>query len=360
VSAADRVQAELDEVARRGHVPGLQYVAVTAGTTLIDHSAGLADIALQRPMESSSTLMAYSMSKTITAAAVLQLVDAGRIALDDPLHRYVDTPYESDRITIRRLLTHTAGLPNPIPLKWVHPAAQQGAFDERRALADTLAAHPRASRPGTRYKYSNIGYWLLGPVVARASGLSFVQYVADRIVQPLGLPRHELGYAIGDPFRHAHGYLEKYSVINLLKGALIDRALIGRYEGRWLRVLDHYLNGPAFGGLVGTARAFARFLQDQLRPTSVLFGPDTQRGFYTAAETSSGRRVPMTLGWHVGEVAGARSFFKEGGGGGFHCMMRLYRSAGIGTVLMTNATAFNVGALLDRIDRVLLATPRLT
>ena len=58
----------------------------------------------------------------------------------------------------------------------------------------------------------------------------------------------------------------------------------------------------------------------------------------------------MTLGWHIGEREGRRFFYKEGGGGGFHCMMRLYPGEAVGTVAMTNATGFDVGKLLDTID----------
>jgi hypothetical protein len=63
----------------------------------------------------------------------------------------------------------------------------------------------------------------------------------------------------------------------------------------------------------------------------------------------------MTLGWHIGNLDREPFFYKEGGGGGFHCMMRLYPGVCVGTVAMTSATGFDVGALLDAIDRVFLA-----
>jgi D-alanyl-D-alanine carboxypeptidase len=66
---------------------------------------------------------------------------------------------------------------------------------------------------------------------------------------------------VADPAQLATGYLEKYSFMNLAKGFLIDRDLIGEYIGRWLEIRGHYVNGPPFGGLVGTARGFGKFLQ---------------------------------------------------------------------------------------------------
>lgn len=91
------------------------------------------------------------------------------------------------------------------------------------------------------------------------------------------------------------------------------------------------------------------FLQDQLRDRSVLFGDDTRRQFYAPQQTTRGTPVPMTLGWHIGDRDSRRFFYKEGGGG-FHCMMRLYTGDGLRTVVMTNATGFDVGKLLDTID----------
>jgi CubicO group peptidase (beta-lactamase class C family) len=188
-------------------------------------------------------------------------------------------------------------------------------------------------------------------VVERASGQSFASYVAERVCAPLEIPPAALGYAIPDSAHHACGYLEKYSFLNLAKRLLIDRQFIGDYEGAWLRIEPHHLNGPAFGGLVGTARGFGAFLQDQLRPRSVLFDNPARELLYTPQRTRTGRVVPMGLGWHLGALDGMPFFYKEGGGGGFHCEMRVYRVNRIATVVMTNATGFDVKRCLNSLDR---------
>lgn len=343
----------LDSLVQR-RVPGLQYRAVGPAGPLCEHDAGWADLARRTPMTPATTMMAYSMSKTITAAAVLQLVAAGSIGLDDPVEKYVPTPYGQD-ITVRQLLAHLSGIPNPVPLRWVHPASQHARFDERRALGAEMAAHPRlAFKPGTKFGYSNIGYWLLGEVVAIVSGCRFEAYVADRVRTPLGIAAPDLGYAIPDGTPHANGYLEKHSFINLAKRYLIDPQYIGSYEGRWLRIEPHYLNGPAFGGIVGTAGGFAKFLLDQLQPSSAILNSAGRELFYAQQQTSRGKPIPMTLGWHVGRLGRVPFFFKEGGGGGFHCEMRLYPAPGVGTVIMTNATGFNVKRCLNALDRQFL------
>ena len=353
---ASEARAFLDH-AVQSQTPGLQYVVVDSSGIRFEYAGGWADIARGLKMESGVTLMAYSMSKTVTAVAVLQLVQAGKIDLDAPLERYVpQQPYGSG-VTVRRLLAHTAGLPNPIPLRWVHPADAHAAFDEPTALAAILRRYPdAASAPGARFRYSNIGYWLLGRVVESASGRPFAEYVRDHVIAPLAVPPSQLGYTVPDPARHAAGYLERRSWLNLFKGFLIDEELIGPREGDWIRIESHYVNGPAFGGLVGTARGFAAFLQDQLHVHSRLLDDGTRALLYEPQTTAAGALVPMTLGWHVGTLDGVRVFFKEGGGGGFHVMMRVYPDRGIATVVMANATGFKVRAFLDTLDRMFLAS----
>jgi len=353
--AHERVRPQLAAWLDAWKTPGLQYVAVNADEVVCTFHGGWADIRQQRPMGADTTLMAYSMSKTITAVAVLRLVESGRLSLDDSLARFVpQSPYGA-AVTVRHLLSHTSGIPNPIPLRWVHAAERHDGFDEASALGAVLRRHSRlTAEPGARFRYSNIGYWLLGRIVQEVSGTSFEAYVTEHVLARLGIANRGLGYAVPESGRHSTGYLEKYSVLNLVKGLLIDRSLIGEYAGSWLEIRGHFLNGPAFGGLVGTAQAFAAFLQDQLRPRSVLLDPPMRALLYQTQQTRDGRQVPMTLGWHVKTLDGKPVFFKEGGGGGFHCMMRVYPDVGFASVLMVNATGFDVSRALDALDAACL------
>ena len=346
---AAALRALLTETASSSKTPGLQFALVDRDGVVFEHHHGFADVASRRPMQADTTLMAYSMSKTLTAAAVLQLVDAKVIRLDDSVSRFIPWQPYGNAITVRQLLSHTAGIPNPAPLRWVHLVEDDETFDEQGALDAVLRVHGRlAAPPSTRYAYSNIGYWLLGPLVTCATGQHFTSYVVNHVIAPLGIRRDELSYRVADANRHASGYLEKYSLMNVFKRLLVGAEYIGRYEGRWLRIRDHYVNGPAFGGLVGTASGFAKFLQDQLRDHSLLFGDDTRSLFYEQQFTQHAL-VPMTLGWHLAGLGATTCHYKEGGGGGFHCLMRLYPGASLGMVAMSNATAFDVTRLLDAV-----------
>lgn len=338
-------------------VPGLQYIVTSEVCVLFEYAGGWADIQNQKPMTLDTTMMGYSMTKAFTAVAILQLVEQGKLELSDEMDYYLaDTSYAGHHITIRQLLDHTSGIPNPIPLRWVHPVDDDASFDEDAALAQVLRENPKLTfEPGQKFAYSNVGYWLLGKIAERATRQAYPDYLRANVINPLGLSPQEMGFTIPDPARHAKGYLAKFSLTNLLKGFVTDRKFWGGYEGNWLRIKNHYPNGPAFGGLVGTARGFAYFLQDQLRTESVLFEPETKRLLETQQTDKNGQPIPMTLGWHIGGTNSSTYFFKEGGGGGFHSEMRIYPRKGIASIVMANSTTFDATSFLNQMDGAFLS-----
>ena len=95
-AGAARVESYLTALTRTSKTPGIQYVVVTATGVLFEYTGGWADVRREVPVDAATTMMAYSMSKTLTAVAVLQLVEAGKVGLDEPVDRYLDSfPYGS-------------------------------------------------------------------------------------------------------------------------------------------------------------------------------------------------------------------------------------------------------------------------
>lgn len=346
---------QLDQYAG-SKVPGLQYLVIDSQETLFEYAGGWADIKDQVAMTLDHTLMAYSMTKTFTAVAILQLVELGKIGLDDEIDAYLpDTPYSGHHITVSQLVDHTSGIPNPIPLRWAHLVSEGATFNEDAALSQVLRDNPNlVFDPGDKFAYSNIGYWLLGKIISQVSGQPYTDFVKANILAPLGIPTQEVDFNIPDLSRHAKGYLAKYSLMNLVKGFLLDSKFWNGYEGNWLLINNLTINGPSFGGLIGTAGGFARFLQDQLQPESVLLNPETKQLLETQQSDNRGNPIPMTSGWHIGERDTMAYYFKEGGGGGYHSEMRLYPQNGIASVVMVNRTNFSSTNFLNRVDRVFL------
>jgi D-alanyl-D-alanine carboxypeptidase len=336
------------------HGPGIQYIIVDKDKIIFEHSAGLSDIKSRTPLTMDHTMAAFSMTKTITAIAILQLVEVGQLKLEDKVNRYIKHPY-SPNITIRQLLNHTSGIPNPIPLKWVHLANSEDGFNEDAALDHVLKENPKPDyAPGDKYGYSNIGYWLLGKIIEAVTKEDYRTYVKKHIFQPLKLRKDEIDFKINDPSHHAKGYLAKYSFMNLIKGFVTNQEVRGEYDGAWLHIKNVYLNGPAFGGAIGSAKAFSRILQNLLAEKSLLLEKTGMRLLYAEEKTNNGKPIAMTLGWHIGELNGLRYFYKEGGGAGFHSEMRMYPSLGLASVIMTNRTSFNSRKELNHVDSIFI------
>ena len=151
---------------------------------------GFADIEDRRAASAETVFLWFSMTKIVTATAIVQLSERGGLGLDDPVSGYVADFPSGDRgrrVTIRHLLSHSAGLANPIPIGWVRPATAP-ANDLREFTSPLLRKHSRLrSEPGARASYSNLGYLVLGEVIERASGRPYVDYVRANILDPLGM-----------------------------------------------------------------------------------------------------------------------------------------------------------------------------
>ena len=330
---------------------GIQYLVVDREKTLINYAGGLADVAAQIPMRRDTLMQTASMSKTLTAVAILQLAEKGRLKLDDSVSTYFkDHPY-GDQITIRQLIAHTAGVPNPIPTRWLHSRDSHPNYDKDKVLQAVLKENAKLdSKPGKKYNYSNIGYWLLGRVIENASGERFQDYMRKNIFEPLAMEKESL-YEMASHQNTAKGYLAKYHIFNLIKGWITEDYMWSGYEGSWLAASDLYQDGEGLGGLITTASSIGLFLKDQLQERSQIINKETKTHLYQQQTNTQGKMLPMTLGWHVGDADGIEYFFKEGMGAGYHCEMRVYPSQGIASVVIVNRMMFKTKKNLDVMDR---------
>jgi CubicO group peptidase (beta-lactamase class C family) len=173
------------------------------------------------------------------------------------------------------------------------------------------------------------------------------------IFDPLGASSAELSCQIPDLAQHARGYQQKFSPLGLFLYLAIDRALLERSEAGQYRLRPVYMNGAAYGGLIGTARGFARFLQDQLRARPALFGAETRKLFFSPQTNSRGESIPTTLGWHCGLAWGVPYYGKPGGGPGFQSNLRVYPDLGLASVWLANRTGASespINKFTDELD----------
>jgi CubicO group peptidase (beta-lactamase class C family) len=163
---------------------GVVAVGRAGGAPLLA-SYGLANVELVVPHRPDGIFMIGSVSKHVTAVAILLLEEAGKLSTEDTIEAYFPELQDSDRITIEQLLTHSSGVADIYSLpRFGITAGRAGSFED--AIADVVAA-PLDFEPGTRFQYSNGGYTLLAAIVEQASGLEYGQFLAASIFDPLGM-----------------------------------------------------------------------------------------------------------------------------------------------------------------------------
>jgi CubicO group peptidase (beta-lactamase class C family) len=352
------VRAQLDALLRKGSEIGLAYAVVGSAGSLFEYSGGVADVATGTPVSSHTMFASASNTKVLTAAAVIQLATRGLLRLDDALARYVpDQPY-SQHVTLRQLLDHSSGVPNPMPLDWVHTQAEHAGYAESAGLYAELRKHPKLRfEPGTRYLYSNLGYWLLGRVIEEVAQTDYISYLRSHVLRPLGIAEQQLSFDMTSAAELARGHLQRSSMLGWLVPWLVPSRVIASRRGRWLRFQHVYMNGAAYGGAFATAAGYARVLQDWLQPSPLLLGEAGKRWFFETQHTTSGRALPTTLGWHIGCLDNEPYFSKPGGGPGFSSNLRIYPRRQLATVLLSNrmrASEADIQRFTDKVDRALL------
>lgn len=186
-----RIEEVVDEVMAENGIPGAIVAVEVPGEGSWITAKGLADVEAGRPMDISYLFRVGSITKTFTATAVLQLVDEGRLSLDDTLDELEiqpAVPY-SDVITVRMLLNHTSGI-----FDYTGDEGFQEAQDENllqkwtpEEMVAAAASHEPCFQPGQGWEYSNTNYVLLGMIVERTTGNSFGDEVEERFTGPLGL-----------------------------------------------------------------------------------------------------------------------------------------------------------------------------
>jgi CubicO group peptidase (beta-lactamase class C family) len=183
----EALAAALDRRIRKAQaerrLPSVVAAALRGGEVVWAEAVGFADIESGEAATPDHQYRIASITKTFTAVAVMQLRDAGKLSLDDPLDRHVTGAVRSP--TLRSLLSHASGLQREPPGRlW-----ETLQFPSREELVEGLASGEQVLPPGSYRHYSNLGFALLGEVVARVTGMEYERYVDERVLRPLGLGR---------------------------------------------------------------------------------------------------------------------------------------------------------------------------
>jgi CubicO group peptidase (beta-lactamase class C family) len=334
----------LDSIAGAGiaqnRAVGIVAAVVKGNDTLLMKAYGKADVEWDAAMTTDAMFEIGSVSKQFAAASILQLLDAGKLSLEDDITKWLpNVATGGTKITLRHLLSHTSG---------IHGFGEDGDWEVKMFLPNfprdsawkLVRLDPFLFAPGAAQAYSNSGFWLLGAVVEKASGMKYVQYLDEHIFKPLGMKRSTFCNSSAPVLHRARGYH--------MRGGTILRAPLVNYA--WVF---------APGGICSTAGDLVTWLK-ALHGGKVL-APKSYAEMTTPAKLNDGTTVHYGMGIKVGEdFRGLRYIGHGGTAPGFRADATWYPGAQLAVVVLMNTSPAPIspGGIGGELAREVLPWPR--
>jgi CubicO group peptidase (beta-lactamase class C family) len=338
-SPRGRLAGTIQPFVDKGWVAGAVMLVANREHVLSIEAVGFADLASRRPMRPNTLFWVASQTKSLTATALMMLVDEGKLRLDDPVEAYLPefggqwmcVERDADHmllrkpphpITVRNILSHTSGLPHVLPQE--NPARDVLSLCEAvRGYAMT----PLQFEPDTRYQYSNAGINTAGRIVEVVSGMEYEEFLKQRLLTPLGMKDTTFRPGKKQIARLAKSYKPNAD------GTALEETLISQLR---YPLDERGRQAVPAGGLFSTANDIARFCQMILND-GVLDGTrylsETAVQQMTTRQTASAIAESYGLGWSVGEGW-------VGHGGAQNTHMAISRAHGLVLVYLTQHAGF--------------------
>jgi D-alanyl-D-alanine carboxypeptidase len=320
-AGADKVDALVTETLHREGAPGAVVAIVSGGAVLYRKAYGTADLASGRALDPDTAFEIGSLTKQMTAVAILQLVAAHRIALTDRVDQFVPGHRAAAAVTVAQLLQQVSGIPDFAASPVFAAGATSQPIDFAHLLG-TVDAQPLDFAPGKRWKYSNTNYLLLGHLVELVSKTSFDSYLAQHVLAPAAMRSVT-----------TLGAKERYA--NQARGYMGDGPRVvaaDSFENSWI---------GAAGNLVAT-------VDDLIAWDRFLFGGAGQPFLpmmATPAVLADGTTVGYGFGLFVDRQAGHRRIWHGGGTLGFSSSNMVYPDEALWIIALVNDGDVNATAL---------------
>jgi D-alanyl-D-alanine carboxypeptidase len=319
----ERVDAYINNEMKQQRIPGLSLAVLKEGRIVVAKGYGLANVELQAPVTRETIFQSGSVGKQFTATAVMMLVEDGKLALDDKISKYLDTPESWKNITVRHLLSHTAGTTDYPP-----------DFDMRRdytedELLKRAAAIPLAFQPGERWSYSNLGYVTLGILIGKVSGKFYGDLLAERVFKPLEMSTARIISESDIVPNRAAGY-------QLVNGILKNQA--------WV---SPAMNTTADGSLYLTVLDMAKW--DAALYGERILKKSSLDAMWTPVKLINGTSPKYGFGWSLDEVRGHRLIEHGGAWQGFKSHIARYVDDRVTVVVFANLAQANTSKMAHEI-----------
>jgi CubicO group peptidase (beta-lactamase class C family) len=330
--ASDPVDAYVNAEMERQHIPGLALLVARDGKTVRAQGYGFSNVELQVPVKPETVFQSGSVGKQFTATGIMMLVEEGKIGLDDPVTKYLkDAPPSWNQVTIRELLSHTAGFTD-------YPKN----FDFRRDYTESqllkmVEGIPLAYPPATKWSYANLGYLTLGVVIHRVTGQFYGDFLQERIFQPLGMTTTRIISEADIIPNRAAGY-------RLLKGELKNQ--------EWVSPM---LNTTADGALYFSILDLAKW--DAALYTEKLLKRSSFEQMWTVTKLKNGKpnSGDYGFGWGISNKNGHHVVEHNGGWQGFETHISRYVDDKLTVVVLTNLGDADPGRITDQVAKLYLA-----
>jgi D-alanyl-D-alanine carboxypeptidase len=340
-SDAVRISRTIDSIAlaavKSGQVTGLAIGVTLPGHAPIIRYAGRSAQGAQARLTDASIFRVASITKQFTAAAIMQLVERGRVSLDADVRTLLpDWPADRPSVTVRQLLTHTSGVREVRFSDTQRPPNLSRARTRQDTIAAYIVADTSDFAPGTAFRYSNAGYFLLGRIVERVSGMPLATYWTRRVFARAGM-------------RLTTVCAEAPTTTNVVLGD--ERTENGQTKASEpIRMADVY----AAGAICSTAPDLLRWSQALER------GRVVSRASYrqmTDSADTRGKGVAYGFGLFLGVLSGHPWNAHNGSINGFSTRLARYAADSVSIVVLANTGGVNVTPIERAVARLALGLP---
>ena len=314
-----RVDALVGAEMREQRVPGVALAVLRDGKVVKAQGYGLANVELNVAVKPETVFQTGSVGKQFAATAVMMLVEEGKVGLDDKLSKYLErTPAAWKDVTVRTLLTHTSGIADYTGSEYTKPGGLinlRGDYTEEQ-LYQKLVQLPLNFETGTKWKYSNTGYVLLGFLIHKVTGEFYGDYLQERIFRPLEMSATRIISERDIVPNRASGY-------ELVKGEIKNQ--------EWVSAT---LNTTADGALYTNVLDLGKW--DAALYTEKLLKRGSLEQMWTPVKLKDGKTHPYGFGWFLNEVNGHRLIEHDGAWQGFTMNISRYVDDKLTVIVMTN------------------------
>lgn len=301
-------------------IPGLTIAVVKDGKIAYSHAYGVKNIENSEKMTTPCLFHMASVTKPFVATAVMQLVEKGKVNLDEKVVKYV--PYfklADDRykiITVRQMLTHTSGMPDVEDYEWDKPVYDDGALER---FVRSLTDKKLIAAPGERYRYSNMAYEVLGDLIAKVSGMSFEDYVQKNILTPLKMKGSTLLKKKAEPELLTTPHVKEEGKVVVSKVYPYNRM--------------HAPSSTLISSVLDMSRwAMANLNRGELEGKRIL-KESTYDIMWTKGKNGT---LPVGISWFIGKHGDMKTVSHSGGDTGYRSFVMLLPEKSLGIVLAIN------------------------